>query len=102
MIFPDCLDSDIFNSKEDTHKGNWMNSPAFTEQVVFDLRSDDQKLLQNGNQTEKTFKSSFNIWEENAVIIASEEVVSEKQPNSVIHHLAYAEQMVHIISANSP
>ena len=71
FLFPDHFDEPTFNDQKFSRKGEWMFKEDFTEQIVFDLRTDQQKSLQEQLKSRNAFKKNFDIWEDKPHIISS-------------------------------
>ena len=83
FLFPEHFDFDIAD-QEHFETGPWMQKDSFTEQVVFDLRTQ----LTADIATDYTFKKELDVWQYKPALVTSEEVKDGPwKPNLLVHHL---------------
>ena len=70
--------------------------------MVFDLRTPSQIKLQSESLSDLTFKKKLDVWEDKPVIVASEGIESNYEPNSAIYRLQNWNKFVHVICTDSP
>ena len=68
---------------------------SLDRRITFDLRNEGQK--RNEFQTDISFKKELDLWEDKPQIVASEEVSSLGQSNSVVYHLTQQQQIMHVM-----
>ena len=100
ILLPDQFSTPDFIGDEKNLRGSWMLLPGFTEQLVFDLRSEPTRALRQQFKSQKTFKGELDIWADDAKVIASLDVKPQHSVQTILHYIAEMHQFVYVVSSN--
>ena len=66
------------------------------EQMIIDLRTNEEKALIRQNKNTNTLRKDYDIWQERPRIVAVEEGTENTLFSHMVHRLPYSDQIVHI------